>query len=164
MRSNTSASRCTGRRWASRLRLTRPASSSTFRCLETAWTVTSYGAASSLTVASPTASRATMSRRVGSASAENTRESGSAATSSSFLLNLSVDEDARGTRRPLSTVRLEKLSDAGREAGVVEDQTVVVDGELERPVPLVAVLPPSGRQPLVGLVDPGHSQIGDVDP
>src|SRR5215207_9892810 len=88
IRSNTFASRCTGRRWASRLRLTRPASSSTFRCLETAWTVTSYGAASSLTVASPTASLATMSRRVGSASAENTRESGSAATP--FLLNSST--------------------------------------------------------------------------
>ena len=44
-------------------------------CFETACSETSYGAASSLTVASPAASRATMSRRVGSASAEKTRDS-----------------------------------------------------------------------------------------
>src|SRR3954468_22107938 len=83
IRSNTSASRCTGRRWASRLRLTRPASSSTLRCLETAWTVTSYGWASSRTVASRLARRATMSRRSGSASPAKTRDSGSAAMSAS---------------------------------------------------------------------------------
>src|SRR5664280_1518623 len=40
IRSNTSVSRWHGRRWASLLRLTNPASSSTLRCLETAWTET----------------------------------------------------------------------------------------------------------------------------
>src|SRR3954470_13513845 len=54
--------------------------------------------------------------------------------------------------------------DAGREPGVVDDQAVVVDGELEGPVPLVAVLPSPVGQPPVGLVDPGHGQPGDVDP
>ena len=57
---------------------TRPASSSTFRCLETACRDTSYGAASSPTVASADASRATMSRRVGSARAANIFDSRSA--------------------------------------------------------------------------------------
>ena len=55
-----------------RPRLTRPACSSTFRCLETACTLTSYGAASWPTVASPSVSRATRSRLVGSARAANT--------------------------------------------------------------------------------------------
>src|SRR4029453_4841652 len=80
MRSSTSASRWQGRRCASRRRLTSPASSSTLRCLEIAWTETSYGAASWPTVASPTASRATMSRLVGSARAENPLERRSSAT------------------------------------------------------------------------------------
>ena len=54
---------------------TASAPSSTVRCFETAWMLTSYGSASWLTVASETASRATMSRRVGSASAANTLDS-----------------------------------------------------------------------------------------
>ena len=111
IRSNTSASRCTGRRWASRVRLTSPASSSTLTCLETAWTLTSYGAASSPTLASPpAASRATMSRRVGSARAWKTRESWSATatpqlvgciharTSCRRLVNHLVAEAARRRR------------------------------------------------------------------
>src|SRR3954468_3918222 len=54
-------------------------------CLDTAWMETSYGSASSPTVASPTARRATMSRLVGSARAENTRDSWSSATRSSLF-------------------------------------------------------------------------------
>lgn len=49
----------------------RPAASSTLRCLEIAWTLIGNGAASSLTVASPSARRANISRRVGSAKAAN---------------------------------------------------------------------------------------------
>src|SRR3954452_8059513 len=104
IRSNTSASRWTGRRWASRLRVTRPASSSTLRCLETAWRLTSYGAASSPTVASPSVRRATRSRRVGSASAANNRDSSSAIAST--LLNLVVDNDRRANDAILSTTWL----------------------------------------------------------
>src|SRR3954463_12939627 len=85
MRSKTSASRWHGRRWASRLLVTRPAAASTLMCLDTAWIETSYGSASSPTVASPTASRATMSRLVGSASAAKTRESRSSATGDLLL-------------------------------------------------------------------------------
>ena len=50
-------------------------------CLEMFWTVTSNGSASSLTVASPTDNRATMSRRVGSANAANARDSWSSMSS-----------------------------------------------------------------------------------
>src|SRR6202011_787927 len=81
IRSKTSASRWHGRRWASLLWLTSPASASTLMCLDTAWTDTSYGSASSPTVASPTARRATMSRLVGSARAAKTRDSWSSGTS-----------------------------------------------------------------------------------
>src|SRR5262249_36487612 len=49
----------------------RPAPSSTLRCLETACTLTGNGSASSLTVASPFASRSRIARRVGSESAAN---------------------------------------------------------------------------------------------
>src|SRR3954453_20923276 len=113
MRSKTFASRCTGRRWPSRLRLTRPASSSTLRCLETAWTVTSYGAASSPTDASPAdASRATRSRLVGSARAWNTRESWSVICR---LLNLSVEHRPWHGRPGMSTDRLHTELSANRE-------------------------------------------------
>src|ERR1700751_3995138 len=52
---------------------------------------TSYGSASSPTVASPTARRATMSRLVGSASALKMRESGSS-TKDDSLFNPSVEQ------------------------------------------------------------------------
>src|SRR5688572_21431773 len=51
----------------------RPARSSTFRCLEMAGWLISNGSASSVTVASPVASRARMARRVGSARAAKVR-------------------------------------------------------------------------------------------
>jgi hypothetical protein len=47
----------------------RPARSSTLRCFETAWTLIGKGSASSVTVASPSARRATIAPRVGSARA-----------------------------------------------------------------------------------------------
>src|SRR4029453_1813419 len=52
--------------WASRPRASRPARSSTFRCLGFAGRVMSNGWASSPTALSPSASRARMARRVGS--------------------------------------------------------------------------------------------------
>ena len=58
-----------GRHCASRPRAMRPARSSTLRCLEMAGRLISNGSASSVTEVSPTASRARMARRVGSASA-----------------------------------------------------------------------------------------------
>ena len=60
---------------ARRLREIRPARSSTFRCFETAGSVMANGSASSVTEASPVASRARIARRVGSASAANVRSS-----------------------------------------------------------------------------------------
>src|SRR4051794_5524181 len=54
--------------------------------------------------------------------------------------------------------------DPGGESGVVDDQAVVVHGELEGPVLLVAVLPSPVGQPPVGLVDPADAERGDVDP
>ncbi len=74
---SSSGSACirAGRHWASRPRVTRPACSSTFRCREIAGSVIAKGAAMSPTVASPSASRVRMARRVGSASAENVRVS-----------------------------------------------------------------------------------------
>ena len=48
-----------------------PARSSTFKCLETAGRLIVKGLASSVTEASPAASRASIARRVGSASAAN---------------------------------------------------------------------------------------------
>ena len=63
------ASRRHGRRWASRPREIRPAFSSTLRCLEIAGWLMANGSASSMTEASPCASRARMARRVGSDSA-----------------------------------------------------------------------------------------------
>src|SRR3954452_10844589 len=93
MRSKTSASRCTGLRCPSAQRLTRPACSSTFRCLEMACTLTSYGAASSPTVASPSVSRATRSRLVGSARAAKTCESES--VTASPIVNQLVDNTVR---------------------------------------------------------------------
>ena len=68
-----SASRRLSRAVARRVRETRPACSSTFRCRETAGWDTLNGAASSATVASPSASRLKIARLVGSASAPNTR-------------------------------------------------------------------------------------------
>src|SRR4051812_35067726 len=106
-----------------------------------------------------------MSRRVGSARAENTRESGSAATASSSVFNLAVDGRVPCLPPVVNpSVEEESGPDAGREAGVVDDQPVVVDRELEGPVPLVAVPPPWGRQSSVGLVPPGRAQLGNVDP
>src|SRR2546423_15392583 len=56
-------------------RLTTPASSRTRRCCSPAWRLIRYGSASWFTVASATDSRATMSRRVGSARAANVLDS-----------------------------------------------------------------------------------------
>src|ERR1700722_10333804 len=66
-----SASSLQGRHCASRPRAISPARSSTFRCFDTAGIDISNGSASSVTDVSPSASRARMARRVGSASAEN---------------------------------------------------------------------------------------------
>src|SRR5439155_14849139 len=77
-----------------------PARSSTFRCLETAWTLIGNGCASSFTVASPSASRSRIARRVGSARAAKVALSSSAATSSpSRLNNLLVEYGSGATRR-----------------------------------------------------------------
>src|SRR5207244_6652509 len=62
-------SRRRGRRCASRPRETRPARSSTFRCLEIAGWLIANGSASSVTDALPDARRARIARRVGSARA-----------------------------------------------------------------------------------------------
>jgi hypothetical protein len=59
------------------LRVIRPASDSTSRCFMIAGKDTGNGRASSLTVTLSCSSRATNARRVGSASAENTRSSAS---------------------------------------------------------------------------------------
>ena len=71
--SATSLSACAcsrdGLSCALRPRAIRPARSSTLRCFDAAWTVIGNGSASSLTVASPCASRARIARRVGSAGA-----------------------------------------------------------------------------------------------
>ena len=56
---------------AARPRVIRPARSSTFRCREIAGRLTEKGSASSLTVASPSARRSTIARRVGSPKAAN---------------------------------------------------------------------------------------------
>src|SRR5690606_27090064 len=64
------ASRRHGRHWARRSCLINPARWSTFRCFVIAGALMSKGSASSFTVASPSASRSRMARRVGSASAE----------------------------------------------------------------------------------------------
>jgi hypothetical protein len=55
----------------------RPARSSTRRCFETAGPLIGNGADSSFTVADPSASRARIARRVGSARAENVALRGS---------------------------------------------------------------------------------------
>jgi len=60
-----------GRRCASRPCEISPARSSTFKCFEIASFVIANGSASSITDASPDASRARIARRVGSASAAN---------------------------------------------------------------------------------------------
>lgn len=62
-----------GRLCASRLRVTRPARSSTLRCLEIVGWRKSNGFMSSETSASPEARRLRMARRVGSASAAKTK-------------------------------------------------------------------------------------------
>ena len=67
--SSGAASSRQGRHCASRPRAIRPARSSTLRCLEMAGRLISNGSASSVTDVSPSASRARMARRVGSASA-----------------------------------------------------------------------------------------------
>src|SRR5579862_8257059 len=64
-----------GRFVPSTRRTMRPASSSTFKCCETAGCVISKGSASSITVASPSARRARIARRVGSAKAEKAASS-----------------------------------------------------------------------------------------
>ena len=60
-----------GRHCASRPRVISPARSSTFRCRDTAGRLIANGAASSVTVASPRASRSRIARRVGSDRAAN---------------------------------------------------------------------------------------------
>jgi hypothetical protein len=66
-------SRWLARHLPDRLREMRAASSSTLRCRETAGIDIGKGALSSVTVASRSANSARIARRVGSASAENTR-------------------------------------------------------------------------------------------
>ena len=66
-----------GRHCALRVCVTGPARCNTLRCFDTVGRRRSNGFASSLTVVSPSASRARMARRVGSASAANVRLSGS---------------------------------------------------------------------------------------
>ena len=61
--------------WRWRLREISPQDSSTLRCLEIPGRLIANGAANSFTVASPCASRATIARRVGSASAANVASS-----------------------------------------------------------------------------------------
>src|SRR5580692_7411492 len=73
--SSAPTSRWHGRNWASRRREISPLRSSTLRCFEMPGSDMAKGAASSLTVASPCASRLTMARRVGSASAANAASS-----------------------------------------------------------------------------------------
>ena len=67
-----------GRHWASLPRSMRPARSSTLRWREIAGRLTGNGAASSFTVASPSARRARIDRRMGSARAAKVRSSWSA--------------------------------------------------------------------------------------
>ncbi|MFC5122891.1 hypothetical protein ACFPRL_05440 [Pseudoclavibacter helvolus] len=75
-----------------------------------ACTETSYGAASSPTVASPPASLATMSRRVGSARAAKTGESASAFMAPRIVSSTRWLMSPSWTRRAgLSTVRLMKI-------------------------------------------------------
>ena len=94
--SNASTSRWHGRNWASRRREMRPLRSSTLRCLETAGSDMAKGAASSLTVASPRASRLTMARRVGSAraakAASSARRSVVMAVFNQRLINCQVNK------------------------------------------------------------------------
>ena len=79
-----------GRNWARRPRWIRPAPSSTLRCLETAGRVRLNGSASSLTVASPSASRTKIARRVVLASAAkvaSSRSSSMDVTSTFIMVN-----------------------------------------------------------------------------
>ena len=75
-----------GRHCASRPRVISPARSSTLRCFDTAGMLISNGAASSVTEVSPSASRARIARRVGSASAEKV----ALRASSGIVMNRSV--------------------------------------------------------------------------
>ncbi len=68
-----------GRRCPSRLRVIRPACSRTFRCLEMAGRLIGNGSANSSTVASPSANRRTIERRVGSDKAAKTTSNRSGA-------------------------------------------------------------------------------------
>src|SRR5512134_731426 len=79
-----------GRRCASTSIEMRPARSSTFRCLEMAGWLISNGSASSVTVASPVASRARMARRVGSAKAAKVRSRGTEVCITVELYNVVV--------------------------------------------------------------------------
>ena len=76
-----------GRSCAVRPRSIRPARSSTPMCFETAWTLIENGAASSLTVASPSARRARIARRVGSARAAKVLLSWSTANVFTYLVD-----------------------------------------------------------------------------
>src|SRR3954453_14850641 len=82
-----------GRSWPVRPRSISPACSSTPRCFDTAWSVIGNGRASSLTVASPSARRPRMARRVGSARAAKV-----ALSCSESVFNLGV-EYSTPTRR-----------------------------------------------------------------
>src|SRR2546430_15281508 len=77
-------------------RLTTPASSSTRRCLYTAWRLIRYGSASWFTVAAATDSRAKKSRRVGAARAANGLDSGSGDLRSPPFTRLVEDTGERG--------------------------------------------------------------------
>src|SRR3954469_16800582 len=106
-----------GRNCALRPRSIRPARSSTRRCLETACTVIGNGRASSLTVASPSARRPRMARRVGSARAAKV-----ASSCSESVFNSKV-EYSTPTRR-----------DRRRQMGrIVVTEFVSLDGVIEDP-------------------------------
>src|SRR6478752_7586906 len=104
--SSCAAFRCTGRRCASRLRVTSPACSSTWMCLETACLVIEKGSANSLTVAGPRESRAIIRRRTGSARAMKARSSRSSEDGSTITLSTNpfinhvVDYENRPARSP----------------------------------------------------------------
>src|SRR4051812_41409486 len=98
-------------------RLTRPARSSTRRCLDTAGPVIANGSPSSPTVAGPRLSRARIARRVGSARAAKTRLSGSRLPGSSAIeLTTGPSLD----RTHLGAVLRPLLEEPGVAVGVLE--------------------------------------------
>src|SRR5919201_1089199 len=111
-----------GRSCALRPRSISPARSSTARCFDTACTLIGNGSASSFTVASPSASRSRIARRVGSARAAKVALSSSTAICSPSRLNKLLVEYASG--------QPDERSEMGR---IVVTEFVSVDGVMEDP-------------------------------